>query len=108
MLQSAGLRDHEFGGPTRSMDENGKPRREPDEWGGERGRREPGDDFFCLRFHVWYPSFDCAIRTKFRTAAGCARCDQGLFNLKRHAAALQGMRFPAFDAAVDDDVADEA
>ncbi len=58
------------------------------------GTREPGDDFYCLRFEVWYPSYDCALRTRFRTSAGCLRCDQGRFNLKRHASALRGVRFP--------------
>jgi len=57
------------------------------------GRREPGDDFFCLRYRVWYPSFDCAIRTKFQTSEGCLRCDQGRFNLKRHAVAVRGVRW---------------
>jgi len=51
------------------------------------------DDFFCIRYRVWYPSFDCAIRTRFHTAEGCLRCDQGRFNLKRHAAALHGIRW---------------
>ena len=54
----------------------------------------PGDDFFCLRYQVWYPSFDCAIRTKFRTSAGCLDCDQGRFNYKRHRPALLQVRFP--------------
>jgi hypothetical protein len=58
-----------------------------------RGAREAGDDFFCLRYHVWYPSFDCAIRTRFRTSEGCLRCDQGRFNLKRHSGALRGYRW---------------
>ncbi len=61
---------------------------------GPPGRPEPGDDFYCLRFQVWYPSFDCAIRTRFRTSPSCERCDQGRFNLKRHAASLQGLRPP--------------
>ena len=47
------------------------------------------DDFFCLRYGVWYPSLDCAYRTKFQTAPGCLDCDQGRFNLKRHSARLQ-------------------
>ncbi len=55
--------------------------------------RDAEDDFFCLRYQVWYPSYDCAIRTKFRTSPGCLNCEQGRFNLKRHAAALQGVRF---------------
>ena len=57
------------------------------------GTREAGDDFFYIRYRVWYPSVDCAIRTRFRTAEGCLRCDQGRFNLKRHAAAVRGMRW---------------
>ena len=58
-----------------------------------QGTREPGDDFFCLRYRVWYPSVDCAFRTRFQTSDGCLRCDQGRFNLKRHAGALRGVRF---------------
>ena len=57
------------------------------------GTRTTEDDFFCIRYRVWYPSFDCAIRTRFHTAEGCLRCDQGRFNLKRHAAALHGIRW---------------
>ena len=57
------------------------------------GTRATGDDFFCLRYRVWYPSFDCAIRTRFHTAEGCLRCDQGRFNLKRHDAAVRGIRW---------------
>lgn len=59
-----------------------------------RAHRDAEDDFFCLRYQVWYPSRDCAIRTKFRTSGGCLDCDQGRFNLKRHAASLRGYRFP--------------
>jgi hypothetical protein len=55
--------------------------------------RDPEDDFFCLRYQVWYPSFDCAFRSKFKTARGCLGCDQGRFNLRRHAAALSRVRF---------------
>jgi hypothetical protein len=51
-------------------------------------QRDPEDDFYCLRYRVWYPSFDCAYRTRHRTAPGCRDCEQGRFNLKRHAAAL--------------------
>jgi hypothetical protein len=50
--------------------------------------REPRDDFFCLRYRVWYPSVDCAYRTLYRTCPGCRDCDQGRFNLKRHRATL--------------------
>ena len=57
------------------------------------GPRDAGDDFFCLRYRVWYPSFDCAVRTKFHTSEGCLRCDQGRFNLKRHASAVRAVRW---------------
>ena len=49
---------------------------------------ETGCDFYCLRFRVWYPSSDCAFRTRFQTYDGCRNCDQGRFNLKRHADTL--------------------
>ena len=55
--------------------------------------RDAGDDFICLRYQVWYPSLDCAIRTRYRTCAGCLNCEQGLFNLKRHSDAVSRMRF---------------
>ncbi len=51
--------------------------------------REHGDDFFCLRYQVWYASMDCAVRTRFQTSPGCTRCEQGRFNLKRHADTLK-------------------
>jgi hypothetical protein len=58
------------------------------------GPRDAEDDFFCLRYRVWYPSHDCAIRTRFQSSPGCLRCDQGRFNLKRHAAAVSRLRWP--------------
>ena len=60
---------------------------------GEAGA-ESSDDFTCLRYAVSYNSFDCAIRTEFRTASGCLRCEQGRFNRKRHASALKRVRYP--------------
>jgi hypothetical protein len=60
---------------------------------GPVGTRSNGDDFFCIRYRVWYPSFDCAIRTQFQTSEGCLRCDQGRFNLKRHGTAVRGVRW---------------
>lgn len=54
--------------------------------------RDPEDDFFCIRYQVWYPSFDCAVRTKFRTSDGCRDCEQGRFNLKRHSVDLRNPR----------------
>jgi hypothetical protein len=56
------------------------------------GPRDAADDFYCLRYRVWYPSLDCAYRTRFRTSPGCLECDQGRFNLRRHRAALRGVR----------------
>jgi hypothetical protein len=50
----------------------------------ESSPRDAHDDFFCLRFGVWYPSIDCAYRTLYRTCPGCLDCEQGRFNLKRH------------------------
>ena len=58
------------------------------------GHREPDDDFFCIRYQVWYPSIDCAIRTRYQTSDGCKNCDQGLFNHKRHRIKLRTYRFP--------------
>ncbi len=55
--------------------------------------RGPEDDFFCLRYQVWYPSLDCAVRTRYKTCAGCLDCDQGRFNLKRHERELARLRF---------------
>ncbi len=54
--------------------------------------RGADDDFFCLRFGVWYPSVDCAYRTLHRTCPGCLNCEQGRFNLKRHRPALRRQR----------------
>ena len=54
---------------------------------------DAADDFFCLRYAVWYPSLDCAFRTRHSTAPGCLRCEQGRFNLKRHAQAIAGTKF---------------
>lgn len=54
--------------------------------------RHKEDDFFCIRYQVWYSSRDCAVRTKFRTSDGCLDCEQGRFNLKRHDGALRDVR----------------
>ncbi len=61
--------------------------------------RHAEDDFFCLRYGVWYNSRDCAIRTKFRTCEGCLNCEQGRFNLKRHETSLtrKSWSLPALD-----------
>lgn len=54
-----------------------------------RSPRDSEDDFYCLRYQVWYPSHDCAFRTHYQTSAGCLDCQQGRFNLKRHADSLR-------------------
>jgi hypothetical protein len=59
----------------------------------------PEDDFFCLRYRVWYPSLDCAFRTRFQTCPGCRNCEQGRFNYTRHA--LQIARREPSRAALD-------
>ncbi|MCP3979873.1 MAG: hypothetical protein GY716_11240 [bacterium] len=50
--------------------------------------RDTDDDFFCIRYQVWYRSFDCGYRTLFETCDGCSACEQGRFNLKRHYSSL--------------------
>jgi hypothetical protein len=60
---------------------------------GRDAARDVDDDFFCLRYRVWYPSFDCAVRTRFKTAPGCANCEQGRFNHRRHANELARYRY---------------
>ena len=62
--------------------------------------RTPGDDFFCLRYQVWYASLDCAVRTRYETSPGCLQCDQGRFNLRRH---RQGLRRARFDLTFERD-----
>jgi hypothetical protein len=59
------------------------------ESGQRQSPRDAEDDFYCLRYQVWYPSHDCAFRTHFRTSPGCLDCQQGRFNLKRHADSLR-------------------
>ena len=56
--------------------------------------RLPGDDFYCLRYRLWYASRDCAYRTLHATAPGCEGCDQGRFNLRRHVGTLLRVEAP--------------
>ena len=88
---------HEWRGERRVRQAPARPWNEAAGWS-VGGRREPEDDFYCLRYRLWYPSLDCAFRTKFRTCPGCLNCEQGRFNLKRHADALRNARFDLFDA----------
>jgi hypothetical protein len=44
--------------------------------------RPPDADFYCWRFKVWYSTYDCAFRTRYRTFEGCRCCAQGDFNLR--------------------------
>jgi hypothetical protein len=55
---------------------------------------EAEDDFVCLKYAISYSSLDCAFRTRFNTAPGCLKCEQGRFNLKRHHARLLGLKYP--------------
>lgn len=55
--------------------------------------RPPDADFYCWRFKLWYNSLDCAFRTKHHSFEGCARCNQGDFNLKSRARDLQALRY---------------
>jgi hypothetical protein len=50
---------------------------------------KPGAGFFCRRFQTRYNTLECAIRTDTHYAP-CASCDQGRFNLQRHADDLTG------------------
>jgi hypothetical protein len=50
-------------------------------------------DFYCWRFKIWYNSLDCAYRTRHRSFEGCARCNQGDFNLKSRGRDLQITRY---------------
>jgi hypothetical protein len=72
--------------PARKLEERAVPTR--------CNHRDVRDDFFCLRYQVWYPSFDCAVRTRFKTSAGCRNCHQGRFNQRRHDEALRRHRDP--------------
>ena len=56
--------------------------------------KQPGDDFYCWRFQVWYSSFDCAVRTIHRTAPGCRDCSQGDHNASLWRAEVKRMRLP--------------
>lgn len=56
---------------------------------------EAGCDFYCHRFRVWYPSIDCALRTRDQNYEGCSACDQGRFNLRRHAETLWQQERPS-------------
>jgi hypothetical protein len=55
--------------------------------------RLPGDDFFCWKFQIWYPSIDCAYRVKHRTCAPCSNCAQGRRNLERREVDLAQRRW---------------
>ena len=45
--------------------------------------RSPEDDFFCVKYGVWYPMRDCNYRVLHRTFEGCVSCFQGRINLRR-------------------------
>lgn len=47
------------------------------------GYRCPDDDFFCVKYQVWYPLADCNTRVLHRTYQGCVDCFQGRVNLRQ-------------------------
>ncbi|MEE9217479.1 MAG: hypothetical protein V3U98_00240 [Acidobacteriota bacterium] len=55
--------------------------------------KAPGDDFFCWKFQLWYPSIDCAYRNLYQTCAPCADCAQGRRNLERRGVDLARRRW---------------
>lgn len=58
-----------------------------------RGQRQPGDDFYCFKYQVWYSLIDCAFRHYYRTCEGCAECAQGAMNLTQLPACPQKPRY---------------
>jgi hypothetical protein len=48
------------------------------------GTRGPDDDFFCLKYQVWYRLEDCVYRGRNRTFSGCVNCFQGFLNIRSH------------------------
>ncbi len=55
------------------------------------GTKGPDDDFYCLKYQVWYRVADCVYRGRNRTYPGCVDCLQGYVNI-RHA--LKGIAPP--------------
>lgn len=55
--------------------------------------KSPGDDFYCWKFQIWYPSIDCAYRVQNRTCSPCSNCAQGRRNLERRAEDLSRRRW---------------
>jgi len=55
------------------------------------GPRCAGDDFFCVKYQVWYALADCNLRVLHRTYQGCVDCFQGRVNLRDRAAAVDGV-----------------
>jgi len=58
-----------------------------------KGQREPGDDFYCFKYQVWYRLDDCCFRHFYRTTPGCADCAQGEMNLLRLASVPRRPRY---------------
>ena len=46
------------------------------------GARGPRDDFFCIKYQVWYRLDDCVYRGVHKTFPGCVSCFQGHLNIR--------------------------
>jgi|SoiMethySBSTD1v2_1073268.scaffolds.fasta_scaffold3144999_1 hypothetical protein len=46
------------------------------------GTRSPRDDFFCIKYQVWYRLDDCVYRGVHKTFPGCVSCFQGHLNIR--------------------------
>ena len=46
------------------------------------GTRGPFDDFFCIKYQVWYRLEDCVYRGVNKTFSGCVNCFQGHLNIR--------------------------
>jgi len=54
------------------------------------GYRCADDDFFCVKYQVWYPLADCNTRVLHRTYQGCVDCFQGRVNLRQAVPRAEG------------------
>ena len=58
-----------------------------------KGQRQPGDDFYCFKYQVWYRLEDCVFRHFYETCEGCADCGQGEMNLLKLGTAPRRPRY---------------
>jgi len=55
----------------------------------QRGTPTAEDEFFCVKYQVWYPLRDCNYRILHATYHGCVDCFQGRVNLRTPVPAAQ-------------------